>query len=190
MKKNPMKIKLLLCFFLILLPMNHSYAFEGNRSGVILGVGFGFNESSLTTKSATGSLIENTNGFASLVRVGYGFNEQFNLFMERCDSLFYLDDNNNAVLWDSSLSGLGITYYLLKEPDSPYFTVSYGYGEQLATKEEKYDKYHGKAYKFGLGYQTAGNIAIELAAVRKELKSGSTYIVVESVLLTVNLVLF
>lgn len=186
-----MKKKLLLLSLLvILLPVNSAHAFDNKRVGLIFGAGFGFNGSRLITKTSANPSIENTNGFATLIRAGYGFNQQFNMFIERQDSLFYLDDNNNAVLWDSSLSGIGVTYYFLKKQDSPYFTVSYGYGEQLATKEEGFDKFHGVAYKFGLGYQTASHISIELAALRKELKSGSTYITVESFLLTANLILF
>ncbi len=165
------------------------YAFDGKRKGPFFSVGIGYNDSNLNTKTGGSSTKENLNGLASIFRAGYGFNEELLLYIERKDGFFYQTIGTNSVLWDSALTGIGLTYFFLKDGSSPYFTVAYGYGQQFALKETGFNKYHGTAYKAGIGYQRS-NSAIEFAAVRKELSSGNTYITTDTFLVTFHILMF
>lgn len=180
---------LLFTVFLLLL---HStvFAFDSKRDGFILGLGFGFNDNKVVVKTSGVSTDDRANGFTTVVKAGFGIDDSLMVFIERDDSFFYQTDGSEDVLWDSSLSGVGLKYFFKKDLTSAYFTATYGYGEQKALDEKGYDKYHGMAYKVGLGYQSKGHLGIEISGIRKELKKGGTTLTNESILITFNILLF
>jgi len=118
-------------------------AFDGKRTGFLLGVGGGFHFSNIESENSFFLNEGSSGGFALALKIGAGVNERLAVYFLR-DGQF----DSNVVF---GLTGLGATYYFRDAGPSAYLTGGLGFGD-ITDDDIDNDSALGAAVMFGGGY--------------------------------------
>lgn len=154
-------------------------AFNGKRSGFILGFGLGLGNTSITKQDFGyypfgGSGLETSNSYSAIntdFRIGGGPSDQVHIYYVSKVGFYTENDNLSA----QGLGGLGATYYLNKTAPSVYFTAAYGL-TTLTTVESsgggEIDM--GSGFAIGAGYEFVAHLSIEANLIKGSLGDESS----------------
>jgi len=132
--------------------ISNANAFDDKKEGLMLGVGIG--ASSIKT-TYTGGNSRDT-GFATSLKLGYGFNEQLAVYFGLTGDTYKYNGKDKAV--NTALSGVGVDYYL--EENSPfYLTGMVGFGSVNELKNNKSQTGYG--FLVGAGYELSKHITLQ-----------------------------
>ena len=136
--------------------LQSAYGFDGQRQGGIIGIGGGIHHTYYTHDGFSDSY----KSFATSVRAGYAFTNQFSTYYIRNASWRkkknYYDDTNYHV---TGISGIGASYYMSLKTPSTYLVGAIGIGDdtQIGSYSDS-----GIAYLVGVGSERTKGIHIEL----------------------------
>jgi len=168
-------IRFLITAYLLVLSQQ-SFAFDDDRKGFMIGVGLGFQKTSIDTSNSNASSNSEA-GLATSFRIGGGITEQFSLYYIRSASWFnapYTEGSNTSdIYYVSGLSGLGASYYFQSSTPSAYLTGALGIGDFAAPFEEDIDSDTdtGSAFMIGGGYEIDQHIQLEVTFLRTSIDS-------------------
>jgi hypothetical protein len=152
----------------ILASSTSTYAFNGNRSGFILGGGGGLSISSYTQTLNVSHLGSGTSdretktGFATDFKIGGGINDQLLLYYEDKTSWFSMDNAlGKSVTIANSVGLLGASYYMQPKAPCGYFTGLLGVASWSAPFEEGDSSQSGVGVAIGAGYEFAPHWSVE-----------------------------
>jgi len=165
--------------------------FDDNKEGFILGVGVGISRinSDVTRNSNNNFKIksEYDTGFATSLKIGYGFNNQFSAFLVRNASWFSYSNDQKDDTYVSGILGLGVSYYTSK--NSPlYLTAAYGQGDFMNQSEG--EKEIGGALMFGMGYEVSPHLQIEGDWILSAIDKSNTKLSTSAFQLNINYLLY
>ena len=142
-------------------------AFDGSRKGFILGIGVGPSVTSFT-QDLTGlgqdlsSDRENEFGLATDFKLGYAPNEQLQIYWASKVSWFALDNAlGETVTVANGLGGAGVSWYLVPQSPSVYFTGAIGFSSWAVPFEEGATTSYGFGIAGGAGYEFAKHWSVE-----------------------------
>jgi opacity protein-like surface antigen len=135
-----------------LLLRNTANAFDDNKEGFILGLGIG--ASSIKTTYTRGD--SRDTGFATSLKLGYGFNRQTIMYLGAIGDAYKYDDKGKTV--NTALTGIGLDYYI--NQNSPfYITAMVGVGSVSELKNTKIQTGYG--FLVGAGYEISEHITLQ-----------------------------
>ena len=143
------KIALSLAVSLCLL--TSAMALDGKREGFIVGLGAGFHSTNYEIYDDDIS----KSGFATSLKIGYGFSEQATLYYIRNASWFSSNDD----LFVNGIMGIGSTYYFSPTSQSFYLSGAIGLGDLVNIDENEGES--GFGLMLGAGYEIRKHIKIE-----------------------------
>ncbi len=155
--------------FITMAAISPCLAFDGKRSGFILGGGIGFGLASYTqTIEGFGMSLtsdrENSGAIATDVRIGFASNEQLEIYFASKEIWFGLTNAyNEKVTIDNAVVALGVSYYL--NPTVPAFFVTGGLGLSswsLPFESPSPDPWVGFGLYGGAGYEFSKHYSFEL----------------------------
>ena len=139
---------------LVMVAAGTARAFDGKRSGFILGFGLGGGYSHVTqTLSSTGtgeklSTTADKYGVASEFKIGAGIGERFQLYYANRMNWFSAENAlKETVTFTSGVGLVGVSYYL--EDETPSFYVLGLVG--ISTWDTPLEEYSDPSYGFGIG---------------------------------------
>ena len=144
--------KIIIPTIVTLLLVTNASAFDDNKEGFMLGLGAGV--SSVKT-TYTGGNSRDT-GFATSIKLGYGFNEQLAVYLASESAVYKYNNQGDTV--DTSLIGIGLDYYI--NQNSPfYITGMVGRGSVDELKKTKVQTGYG--FLIGAGYEISDHIILQ-----------------------------
>ena len=159
-------------------------AFDDKREGFILSVGAGL--SSVTTDvkvNYNASADETSLGFATSLKIGYGFTNQFSVYYVRNASWFGYENDSAEDTYVSGLSGVGANYYI--EENSPmYVMAAFGFGDFANFTENSGDT--GSAFMLGGGYEVYPHVQVEATYLVASVEEDSIELDTSAFQLTLN----
>lgn len=160
-----MKIKLRISLLLASLTVASTLlAFDGKREGFMISAGAGLAATHSHFKKAYDGWEEGKEfevGLATSFKIGYGFTDQFSLFLMRNSSfVFGYDNDPKEDTYGNCLTGVGLNYYLTPQSET-YLIAAAGIGQfsKLSESDSKSDK--GKAFLLGVGYEISPHVHVE-----------------------------
>lgn len=117
-------------------------AFDGQRTGFMLGIGAGAHASDVEAEDGI-ILDQSSSGFALALRVGAGVSDRF--------AVYFLRDGNFDGDVVFGLTGVGATYYFRSSGPSAYLTGGVGFGD-VSEDDIDTDSAIGSAAMFGGGF--------------------------------------
>lgn len=146
---------------LILAGTDSAYAFDGKRQGFIVGanVGFGYLTESYTatTFSAYYGSTTNTSDWQEHApfyfgsRYGYAPTDQFLIYWSDQNAVF----NRENIIWLSTISGLGASYYFKPQAPSMFVGLVTGFAGIHTLGEEYEDDLYGVGTSIDVGYEVS-----------------------------------
>jgi len=160
---------LVMAVLLLLSLVPSGFAFDGYRSGFILGFGLGPGITSFTQTVGAGTTSltsdrENTFGIHTDFRIGGGINEQVQIYWISKVAWFSMDNiYGSSVTVANGMGGLGVTYYLLPQSPSWYFTGGLGFSTWALPFESNSDTWYGLGMSGGAGYEFSPHWSVDLS---------------------------
>ena len=127
-------------------------AFDGNRSGFLLGFGLGSGYTHVT-QTVTSSYVGDTSasedkfGVASEFKIGAGIGEQFQLYYVNRLNWFSADSAGGSTTFTAGVGLVGVSYYLEKEAPSIYLMGLIG----VSTWDTPFEDNGSSSVGFGIG---------------------------------------
>ena len=132
-------------------------AFDDNKEGFILGLGIG--ASSIKTTYTRGD--SRDIGFATSIKLGYGFNKQTIMYLGAIGDAYKYDGKGKSI--DTAISGIGFDYYF--DENAPYYvTAMVGVGTINELKNSDEEKGYG--FLVGLGYELSQHLSLETSYMK------------------------
>ncbi len=159
---------------LVALPTASS-AFDGSRSGFILGFGLGAGSAKQTFEASGGGSVSvsadiSQGGLATDFKIGGGVNEQTWIYYHAQNIIFSYEEVSDALSQDitfvQGISGLGVTYFLASEAPSFFFDATLGAGAFLAFTDDDSSGETGFGLQVGAGYEFSPSWAVQGAVMR------------------------
>jgi len=137
-----------------------SPAFDGQRSGFILGLELG---PSFNSYTQNGGSRESEPGLATIFRLGGGFNEQSMLYFTANVNWLGVDTGlGGTTTMASSVVGVGYSYYLKNQTPSFFFNAGLGYSSWRAPFDSDIISHTGFGGIIGAGYELNRHLVLEL----------------------------
>ncbi|MCB9365917.1 MAG: hypothetical protein H6508_01840 [Calditrichaeota bacterium] len=176
-----MKKKLLLILALLILLPQVCGAWDGERKGFLLGIGFGAGVDSYSgvqyDKLGPQENSDTKLAFAASPRIGYAINDQVAFYYSRHPFLFPVKDAaGKDVAITSCIEALQAHYFLSKAAPSPYLGFGGGVGYFF---DDSISNYSGESLKgIGViataGYEAIKHVSAEFSLHFKSPQSGAT----------------
>ncbi len=162
---------------IIMAMVSTTNAFDNQRKGFMLGLGFGggvemwmqtFSEKTGAGAEA-GDLVlaappEFPAAFRTDFRIGFGTSETFQLYWMSKVNWFSMDNAlGKSVTIANGVGGLGFTYFFRPTDPSPYILGGIGFSSWSAPFESGSEAWYGFGAAGGVGYQFANHLALELS---------------------------
>ena len=128
-----------------------AFSFDNKREGFIIGLGAGFHS---TNFEYQGDDISKS-GFATSLKIGYGFSEDVTLYYIRNASWFKSDDNLHV----NGMMGIGSTYYFSPRAETFYLSGAVGLGDFADLDDNEAES--GFGLMLGAGYELKKHIKLE-----------------------------
>ncbi|MEA1879961.1 MAG: outer membrane beta-barrel protein, partial [Campylobacterota bacterium] len=179
-------IKLSLLTSLTLLTQANAESFEVNniftetREGWMGSIGLGFHSTSFDSDNFL--TIDAESGFASSIKLGYNFTEQFGLYYIRNASWYSVPSTND--LHVSGIAGLGATYYFTPNLNTWYASIGVGVGD-FANIDEKLSE-TGSAFLATVGYEFSPHWQAEVSLLSTNIDDDSSNLETTSVQFLLN----
>jgi len=144
--------KIIIPAIIALLLISNANAFDDNKEGFILGLGVGV--SSIKTNYIGGD--SRDTGFATSVKLGYGFNQQTIMYLGAIGDVYKYEGKDKRV--NTALTGMGLDYYI--NQNSPFYvTAMVGFGSINDFKKSK--EQTGYGFLVGAGYEISEHITLQ-----------------------------
>lgn len=145
-----------------------AYALDGNRQGLIIGLGVGYHNLDMEpyydgTKLGSSS----EKGLATSFKIGSGLSNQLAVYYVRNASWFDMDTETTFII---GISGVGGTYFLSPTAPSVYFLAAYGIGDMSAPFED-IEPDTGSAVMLGGGYEIDKHRNLEVTFLNTDIES-------------------
>lgn len=146
-------------------------AFDGNRKGLLLGVGLGLHGGSAEDyESGFATSSGGSGGLATSLKVGIGLTNHFSLYYVRNASWFRLQFGfNDPFIYLAGISGIGASLYFNNAARSPYILAAVGRGDYGAPFETSPIMRETTSYMVGVGYEFSKRQMLEATALFVEL---------------------
>lgn len=160
----------------ILLGFQPANAFDGFRSGFMVGLGAGYQTIDVDY-SYFGLEIasESYTGPATSLKIGGGVSDQFLLYYVRNASWYTAPSFDGFQTKDVTvlmgISGLGGTYYFSPEAPSVYILGAFGLGDFAAPLESDIEDDTGGAVLLGGGYEISDRVHLEATILSTDIES-------------------
>jgi len=143
-----------------LLLLSSAKAFDNHRKGFLFSIGAGMSRINMevTPKFQGYSADDNSFGFDTSFKIGYGFTDQFLLYYINDVTWYKSDLDYDDDTYVSGITGIGITYYP-KENEPWYIMGGIGVGSYINISKDESDT--GSAYIFGAGYEISSHFQVE-----------------------------
>jgi hypothetical protein len=128
-----------------------AFGFDGKREGFIIGLGAGFHSTNFELYDDDIS----KSGFATSLKIGYGFSEDVTLYYIRNASWFKSSDD----LYANGIMGIGSTYYFSPRAETFYLSGAIGLGDFTNIDESESES--GFGLMLGAGYELRKHIKLE-----------------------------
>jgi len=141
-----------LCSLLLLLASQSASAFDGNRKGFMLSLGFGAHGSEIGSNSQ--------GGLATSFRIGAGIGNRISLYYAN-HSAYY---NADGFLYFSGLTGLGASFHFSPERRSFYVTATVGAATLDSLDDDDLisgNSGDGTGIGLGFGFEVANVLSLE-----------------------------
>ncbi len=144
-----------------------AHALDGNRQGLIVGLGVGYHNLDMEpyydgTKLGSSS----EKGLATSFKIGSGLSNQLAVYYVRNASWF----DTGGTTFIIGISGVGGTYYLSPAAPSVYFLAAYGIGD-MSAPFENVEPDTGSAVMLGGGYEIDKHRNLEVTFLNTDLES-------------------
>lgn len=166
------KLLLLLVSFIVISLSNVAFALDGNRKGLIIGIGAGAAYVDMDFESPIKS--ESKVGLATSLKIGGGITDQFALYYVRNASWFSyqmkaeyvyngqtLKEELDKETFVTGISGIGATYYFKTEAPSGYILGAIGIGDVATPFADDSHSESGSAFMIGGGYEFSPHVHAE-----------------------------
>lgn len=186
------KVLVVLVACIVLSTATNVSAWDGQRKGFILGGGLGLGLTSLTTESyAYGSISDRENkfGFQTDFKIGGAPTNLILIYYTNKVSWYKEEEvyDGKDVTFTSGLSAVGVSYYLLPEAPSAFFSGGIGISSWDAPFEEELDiAWTGFGFYAGAGFEFSRYWNAEFDLVWGEPESGGASINALSLMFTIN----
>lgn len=160
-----MKRTILLAITAVLLPGSSAVADEGKGLFFAAGAGVGLTHTRFETlESDWDSTNAQTNaGVAAAFKLGYGFNDRFDLYITRTSAFVHGYDNDTKNrTYGNCITALGANY--APYPNEPwYLMAAVGQGQLSDISEDDSKAKKGWGYLVGVGYEVVEHVHVEAA---------------------------
>ncbi len=143
--------KVVLGLTLSLCLVTSAFSFDGKREGFIIGLGAGFHSTNFEYAQDDVS----KSGFATSLKIGYGFSETVTLYYVRNASWFKWNDNLHV----NGMMGIGSTYYFSPRTRTFYLSGAVGFGDFADLDDDEAES--GFGLMLGAGYELRKHIKLE-----------------------------
>ena len=166
---------------LMILTASSANAWDGERQGFLLGIGFGagFNSYTGIQYDPVSSKSEDnaTFAFAASPRIGYAINNRVGFYYSRHPLVFSVENEaNKDITIISCIEALQVHYYLNDVAPSFYFGVGAGVGYFFDDKTSNYseDSLKGIGIIGTVGYEPIKHVSTELSLHYKSPQQGAS----------------
>ncbi len=174
-------IQIILLVLIILTASSSANAWDGERQGFLLGIGFGAGFDSYTgiQYDPVGSRSEDntTFAFAASPRIGYAINNRVAFYYSRHPLVFSVENEAKKDLTITSCTeALQVHYYLAEASPSLYFGVGAGVGYFFdeATNNYSKDSLKGIGVIGTVGFEPIKHVSTELSLHYKSPQQGAS----------------
>lgn len=147
-----------------LLAISTLEAFDDKKEGFMLSVGAGLAATHTEFKSSSNGWTNDSTselGLATSFKIGYGFSEDFSLYLLRHSAFVHGYDNApNNDTYGNCLTGIGANYYLDTE-EPIYLMGAVGMGQLSRLSDDDSEAEKGKALVLGVGYELSPHLNLE-----------------------------
>jgi hypothetical protein len=157
-------------------------AFDGARSGFVLGLGGGIGKAEQSVDveggGVSGSVSVDNTGFATEFKLGGGVSEQVLVYYHARSVIYTYDldltvtdpftgmtlaSDEISITAFQGISGVGVSYFLMPEAPSAYANVTLGLGSLFETYEGDSNSEFGFGWEAGIGFEFVKGFSAEVA---------------------------
>ena len=143
-----------------------TYAYAENESRMGWAGGFGIGAHSVGFSSDDFTPIDNQQGLASSLNIGYNFTEQMGVYYVR-NASWYTTPNTDK-LFASGISGIGATYFFKPEQKTFYASVVLGFGDHTNVDDSASEV--GVGFMATVGYEFAAHWQGEISLLKTSIE--------------------
>ena len=157
------------------------WAFDNNRDGFAVGLGFGTQSTTVDMHAEGEVFTDDYTGMTFSFRLGLGFTSQFLYFYSVEGVMYEATDgiDGELVSYSSSMNGVGASYYFSPKSPSAYVTGGVGWGKLSIKSASFSDEDDGSSFMIGGGYEFMGHQGVEFNILSTSIPS--KYVEIESI---------